>query len=156
MGMHRESLDDGIITGLLLGPLIASALLLSGLRLSSSHAPILPQGWRIEPPAELHTPHSALEALVLSRYSVVNLATFCSTILLFHVCASWWLETKHRKDGDSPEGERASVPRSERLRTWYYIVFTFSVSVGAIGLKMWLQVLGYRIWHRTWQIFIAV
>jgi hypothetical protein len=150
--MFRKSLDDGIFTGLLLGPLIASGLLLSALRIVTNHAPTLPQGWRIEEPAELHAPdvpYSAVQALVLARYSLVDLGTFCSTILLFHACASWWLEAKYRKVGDSPEGERASVPRSERLRTLYYVVFTFCVSIGAIGLKIWFQVMDFKIWHRT-------
>jgi dolichol kinase len=150
--MVRESLDDGIFTGLLLGPLIASALLLSALRISSSHGPTLPQGWRIEAPAQLHisnASYSALEALVLSRCSLVDLSTFCSAILLFHACASWWLEAKYRKVGDGPEDERGSVPRSESLRTWYYVVFTFCVSVGAIGLKVWFQIMGFKIWYRS-------
>jgi dolichol kinase len=152
MQIFRESLDDGIFTGLLLGPLIASGLLLSALRIVTSNGPTLPQGWRIEAPAELHTSdatYSAVESLILSRYSLVDLATFCSSILLFHVCASWWLETRHHKVGDSLDGERASVPRSERLRTWYYVVFSLCVSIGAIGLKVWLQAMNFKIWHRT-------
>lgn len=156
----RQSLDDGMFTGLLLGPLISSALLVSALRLSSSHAPTLPHGWRIEAPAELHRSHasfSALEALVLSRYSLVDLGTFCSTILLFHACASWLIEAKYRKVVDSPEGERASVPRSERLRTSYYVIFTFCVSIGAIGLKVWFQIMAFKIWHRTsCLMFVAI
>jgi dolichol kinase len=149
--VSRESLDDGSFTGLLLGPLIASALLFSALQPTYSQGPVLPQGWRIEAPAELQgsdVTYSAHEALILSRYSLVDLGTCCSAIFMFHICASWWLEARYRKAGDSPEGERASVPRSERLRTWYYVLFTVCVSTGAMMLKVWLKLMGYKIWYR--------
>jgi dolichol kinase len=155
MHLSRESLDDGIFTGLLLGPLIASGLLVSALRLASglsTHKDILPKGWHVEAPAELfgsQRHYTALEALVLSRYSLVSLGTFCSTILLFHVCASWWLEARACKSKNTPEGERASVPRSEGLRSWYFIVFTFGVSFGALGIKALLQLQDIRVWQRT-------
>ncbi|RDB26086.1 Dolichol kinase sec59 [Hypsizygus marmoreus] len=150
---YRESHDDGIFTGLLLGPLIASGLLVSALRSSaglSSFSSILPEGWLIEAPAELHNSqksYTALEALVQSRYSLVDLATFCSTILLLQVCASWWLESRYLKLGNTKEGERASVPRSEGRRSWYYIVFTLSVSIGSVGFKALLQHQRYGIWQ---------
>lgn len=148
-------MDDGVFTGLLLGPLIASGLLVAALRLAaglSTHTDLLPKGWRIEAPAELfgsQRHYSALEALVLSRYSLVNLGTFCSTILLVHVCASWWLEARACKSGNTPEGERASVPRSEGLRSWYFIVFAFGVSIGGLGVKVLLQLQGIGIWQRV-------
>ncbi|KAF8896215.1 hypothetical protein BD779DRAFT_1608537 [Infundibulicybe gibba] len=137
---YRESADDGISTGLLLGPLIATALLFScqriGRRLRIS---LPPAGWRIEAPAELKNfidPYTALEALVLSRYSLVNISTFCATILLFHVC-----------NGRLARGERYSVPRSEALRTWYYIIFTVAVSISAVGIKLLIQQQAYGIWQ---------
>lgn len=144
-----------MFTGLLLGPLIAAGLLISALRLTSvteNPASPLPQGWLIEPPAELENSqkaYTALEALVLSRYSLVDLGTFCSTILLLHVCASWWQESRFHKRGDTVAGERASVPRSEGLRAWYYVLFTLSVSAGTLGLKALLQSQGWGIWQRT-------
>lgn len=138
----------------MLGPLIATGLLLSALRSSaglSASTTILPKNWRIELPAELHNaqkPYTALEALVLSRYSLVDLGTFCSTILLLHVCSSWWLESRYNKRENVPEGERASVPRSEGRRSWYYILFTLCVSAGTLGLKVLLLRQGYGIWRR--------
>ncbi|GLB40520.1 putative dolichol kinase [Lyophyllum shimeji] len=150
---YRESLDDGVFIGLLLGPLIAAALLISALRSSTAVPPRrtpLPREWRIEAPMELHDPgkaQSALEALVLARYNLVDLATFCSTILLLHVCTSWWAEARCRKRGDTAEGERASVPRSESLRSWYYILFTLGVSAATFAIKMLLQRRGYGIWQ---------
>ncbi|KAF5382069.1 hypothetical protein D9615_004280 [Tricholomella constricta] len=150
---YRESLDDGVFTGLLLGPLIAAGLLIAALRTPSGVSPYtntLPQGWRIEAPLELPTSRRALtaiEALTLSRYSLVNLATFCSAILLLHVCASWWLEAQFCKRGNTAEGERASVPRSEGRRSWYYILFTLSVSAGIFGLKLLLHSQGLGIWQ---------
>lgn len=83
----------------------------------------------------------------MSRRNLVDLATFCSTILLFHVLASWWLEARYRTWTNTSEGERWSVPRGETRRTFYYILFTFGVSIGALGLKVILKVYGSGIWQ---------
>jgi len=146
----RESSDDGILTGLLLGPLIASSLLLSSLKQMSGGATVLPAGWLIETPVALensHTRMSPSQAILLSRYSLVDLSTLCSTILLFHVCASWWVEKKCRKDGNKPEGERASVPRSAGIRFWYYIIFTLTTSAVIVGLKITLNIYQINLWN---------
>ncbi|KAK0235807.1 hypothetical protein EDD85DRAFT_928699 [Armillaria nabsnona] len=148
---YREASDDGILTGLLFGPLIGSALLYSSLTQLSSSSPILlPLTWRIEPPAKLSNsqePYSVLEALVLSRYNLIDLSTLCSSILLFHACTSSWLETRYLKRRDVPEGERGSVPRSEGLRSWYYVLFTVVVSLSSFTTKIVLQKIGCGIWH---------
>ncbi|KAG5645550.1 hypothetical protein DXG03_005825 [Asterophora parasitica] len=127
-------------------------LLIAALHTSSgvfSHTSTLPKGWRIEAPLELPTSTRALtaiEALTLSRYGLVDLATFCSAILLLHICASWWLEARY-STGNTTIGERASVPRSEGLRSWYYILFTLVVSAGIFGVKLLLQSQGWGIWQ---------
>lgn len=79
--------------------------------------------------------------------SLVNLATFCSSVLLLHICASRWLEIRCRKTNQLPEGERASVPRSEALRSWYYVLFTVLVSVAALFTKYILEGLDCNIWR---------
>ena len=116
----------------------------------SGGAAVLPAGWLIEAPLTLensHTRLSASQAILLSRYSLVDLSTFCSTILLFHVCVSWWIEEKCRKDGSKPEGERASVPRSGGQRFWYYTIFALTTSAVIIGLKITLKVYGFNLWN---------
>ena len=152
--IQRESLDDGVFTGLLLGPIIATALLICALRMlhgSPSPENWLPEGWKVEPRIELHNSPEApttLQALVLARQNLVNLSTLCSTILLVHVCSSWWLESRNRKGEDLPEGERASVPRSESQRCYVYITFMLSVSLGTFGAKMLFDWQGYPLWQR--------
>lgn len=93
-----------------------------------------------------HSKLSASQAILLSRYSLVDLSTFCSTILLFHVCASWWIEKKCRKDGSKPEGERTSVPRRAGTRLWYYIIFTLATSAVIIGFKIMLKIYHINLW----------
>ena len=115
----------------------------------SSGGTVLPAGWLIEAPVVLensHTRLSASEAVLLSRYSLVDLSTFCSTILLFHVCASWWIEKKCRKDGAKPEGERASVPRSTGTRLRHYVTFMLATSSVIIGLKIMLKFYQINLW----------
>lgn len=143
---HRDSSDDGIMTGLLLAPLISSALLLV-----AQGTLLLPPGWLIEEPATLPSSRMALSfasALVLSRFNLVNLATYCSFILLVHACASRWFENRYGKSPSAPKGERTSVPRSELLRTWYYVAFMFALTVFNCGLKAVLCRQGLRFWQR--------
>jgi len=149
----RESSDDGILTGLLFGPLIASALLYSVLQQTqvASSSP-LPPSWRIEPPAHLSnskSPLTAIEALLLSRYSLIDLSTLCSTILLFHVCASWWFEAHRCRHINAPSSERYSVPRSEVRRTSYYVLFTIGVSLGIPWLRALVSKAGWDLLQRT-------
>ena len=108
----RNSQDDGILTGLLGGPLISAALLYISLTMASADPPgdPLPVDWRIEAPMTL--PDSSvtpLDALLLSRRYLVSQATFCATLLLVHVSASWVTEARHRKKRVVPEGEVSSL-----------------------------------------------
>ncbi|KAF9000612.1 hypothetical protein BDQ17DRAFT_656459 [Cyathus striatus] len=146
---YRESRDDGIFTALLLGPLIVSALLVSSLQHNGSSPDGLPTDWLIEKPSELRNPRASItpaHSLLLSRYALVNLGTYCSAILLFHVCASWWLEGRYRKKASVPDGERSSVPRSEGRRAWFYILFSVVVSLGSLSMKIILGRQSSGIW----------
>ncbi|KAF9266547.1 hypothetical protein L218DRAFT_956320 [Marasmius fiardii PR-910] len=150
---YRESTDDGICTGLLLGPLVSCALLYSSLARRDPTLNPLPSNWRIEPPLSLRNPkgsYTPLEALVLSRYNAVDLAVMCSSILLLHICSSWWLEHQYSSSTEV-DGERKSVPRSEGRRLWYYVAFTLGVSFAVVGLKVAFQLLSWGFWqHLTW------
>ncbi|KIK62538.1 hypothetical protein GYMLUDRAFT_242694 [Collybiopsis luxurians FD-317 M1] len=155
---YRYSSDDGILTGLLLGPLVASALLYSSLTSSSSDNQL--PSWRIEPPLLLHNAngnYTALEALVLSRYNLVDLANLCSTILLFHVCASWWFEGRYRAGFPPLDSERKSVPRSEGKRLIYFVLFALGTTLGMLGIKFALREFSLGIWqHINWlELIIA-
>ncbi|KAJ7352463.1 hypothetical protein DFH08DRAFT_859006 [Mycena albidolilacea] len=100
---YRNSSDDGILTALLLGPLIATALLYTAL--SSREADGFPAGWAIEPPLRLPRNPRALEpnaALVRARYNLISLSVLTSAILLLHVCASRWLEERFRQVTAAP------------------------------------------------------
>ena len=143
----RESSDDGIATGLLMGPFIASAALISSLRAHDLWEVLPPSNWLIEPPFVLHKMTSAMQALTLSRHSLLNLATYCSTILLLNVTASWWLEGKYAEAANTADGERASVPRGEGRRFSMYALFTLAISVFMVCLKAFLEYSGLGIWR---------
>ncbi|KIY51824.1 hypothetical protein FISHEDRAFT_36430 [Fistulina hepatica ATCC 64428] len=146
---YRLSADDGVLTGLLLPSIISCALLFLATTKSAFENPV-PKNWLIELPATLTAssrPYTAAEALVLSRYSLCDLATLCSSILLLHVCASWWLEGKYSPMWISPDGERRSVPRSEGRRGLYYIFFTCVVTITILAVKVVCLSSGYGIWQ---------
>lgn len=148
---YRESRDDGMATGLLLGPLIATCLLISGIRhAAASPQTALPESWLIEAPLQSRnatTASEALWALVESRRALVDLGSFCSVMLLANVCASWWAEKRCQKMANKPDGERASVPRSEARRFVYYVLFTLGSSVVLTTLRLYLGHRGIQIWQ---------
>ncbi|KAH9481646.1 Dolichol kinase EVAN [Psilocybe cubensis] len=205
---YRDCRDDGILTGLLLGPLIATSVVaytllqFHSVSVSPSLSPtqtqtqtpiptsILPQGWRIEPPLYLRNSRLRLapaQAALLSRYGLVDLSTYCAVILLVHVCASWWVEARARarvrarvaagagtgvganagvgatgRTGGGGgggvgvvDGERASVPRSEGLRSSWYILFALCTSVLMVSLKLALKVYDVKLWNYL-NVFEAV
>lgn len=152
MCYSRDSRDDGILTGLLLGPLIVTALLSYSIEQVLTNSPILPTNWLIEPPAFLRNSKalSSSHAALLSRYGLVNLSTFCATILLLHVCASWWVERRCSTEGNKVDGERASVPRSEGKRSSYYVLFALATSVVMVTAKIVMMVYDVKLWNCTW------
>ncbi|KAI0635743.1 hypothetical protein C8Q77DRAFT_1216322 [Trametes polyzona] len=153
--MSREELsmlDDGILTGLLGGPLISAALLYITLLLSSTDPPgdPLPSGWLVEPPMTLPqsaNPLSPLQAVLRSRRYLVSQSTFCATLLLVHVCASWVTEARHRRKLVVPEGEVSSVPRKEGRRTYLYVLFTISVTLWILCVRIALEEMRLGIWQ---------
>ncbi|KAJ7086083.1 hypothetical protein B0H15DRAFT_1023172 [Mycena belliarum] len=152
---YRDSGDDGILTALLLGPLVAAALLCCSLGADGT-GDGLPPGWAIEPPQRLPTRNTRAlpppAALLRARYNLLSLATLTSAMLLLHVCASRWFEARCVRavaNGSAPivEGERRSVPRSEGWRSLYFVLFTLAVTAGVLVLRVGLQYLGLGLWQ---------
>lgn len=117
---------------------------------SSASGKALPDNWLVEDPRVLSqapNPLTAIEALVLSRRNLVDLATLCSLLLLTHVCASWWAEASQRRTG-IPDTERASVPRSEMQKAWVYSSFTIMLTMSTFGIRMAMGEAGWGIWQR--------
>lgn len=147
----RDSSDDGILSALMLGPIIAAAQLHMSLK-SLTSGKLLPDTWLVEVPntlAQSSNNYSAAQALVFSNRSLVDLATLCSTLLLVHVCASWWKEASKRRVG-LPDTERVSVPRSELRRTWLYILFMVLVSISMFCLRLAMGKMGWGIWQSAY------
>lgn len=147
----RDSSDDGALTGLSFAPLISVALLCSSLRqVASPSLTLLPPDWLIETPRVLengHTPLSSLDALTLSRRTLVDYATLCSFILLVQIFSSSWYEARHRKGRNMPEGERGSVPRSEARRTWTYWIYSYVLTLVALLVRYLLASNNIGLWQ---------
>ncbi|KIY64571.1 hypothetical protein CYLTODRAFT_90406 [Cylindrobasidium torrendii FP15055 ss-10] len=143
---YRDSTDDGALTGLLFGPLIAVAVLHGATRQLMSSDGMFTTEWRVEKPTTVGI-YSALDALTLSRYNVVSVATLCSSILLFHIATSRWLEDRFVKRRNLPEGERGSVPRREDLRGSFYILFSVGTSLLSLTAKFVLRRWDIGIWQ---------
>jgi dolichol kinase len=101
----------------------------------------LPPEWLIEAPKVLSSRQPAVDAahaLLISRRNLVSLSTFCSTILIVHVCASRVTEARHRRKVQVPAGELSHVPRKESRRTYLYVLFTISVTLWILCVKIML------------------
>lgn len=138
-----------MITGLLIGPLVAASLLYLALRAANTFPPgdVRPLRWLVEAPRVLGDTYSALEVLILSRRSLVSLSTFCSTILIVHAAASWLTEERHRRKLPVPEGEVSSVPRREGRRTYLYTLFSFSVTLWILCVRIAFKEMKLGIWQ---------
>ncbi|VDB85471.1 unnamed protein product [Peniophora sp. CBMAI 1063] len=141
---YRDAPDDGIVTGLVLSPLISAALFYNTL----ADRRVLP-GWHIEPPMMLPVSSlSPIDAVVRSRAAAIDLGTLCSAALLLHVGASVAFEARFRKTHPVPDGERGSVPRSEMRKAGYYIAFVFFSTLSLLAIRITLPVFGIGIWTR--------
>ncbi|KAH8983215.1 Fph type histidine kinase [Lactarius akahatsu] len=154
---YRTSSDDGLVTGLIFGPLITSALYYVALRFDTQAAGTSqPPIWYIEAPWHLGNDTSLTppQALVLSRRNAVDLSTLSSLTLSIHVYASHWFEWRYRKQHKVSEGERGSVPRSEARKGWLYAVFTYLVCAFLLGLRFALDRAELGIWKHLsyWEI----
>jgi hypothetical protein len=110
----------------------------------------LPSSWYIEHPATLEKSVlrlTSLEALLRSRRVLVQLATFCSFLLLTHLVSSRLYEARCRAKRSTPEGERASVPRSKWQRAKMYTLFSFVVSASAVALRYALYSGNLGVWN---------
>lgn len=149
---YRDSADDGVLTGLITGPLMSAGFLYLSENAAAVTPPTnpLPAAWQIEQPKVLSNtqhPLTALDALLLSRRNLVNMATVCSTIVIVHVIASWMTERRHRRKVQVPEGEVSSVPRKEGRRTYLYALFSISVSLWVLCSRIALSEMRMGIWQ---------
>ncbi|KAF8591093.1 hypothetical protein K439DRAFT_1656912 [Ramaria rubella] len=139
---YRDS-DDGTLTALLLGPLVATALLIVSETMAGSSSPPstpLPEAWLIEEPAVLANvrhPLSALEALLCSRRNLVQLMSLSSGILLVHLFASRNTQKKHPPRPLFTENvfEKPWLSKGEGSRFMSYVGFTAILTAGALLLK---------------------
>ena len=126
-------------------------MLCSSLHQAASPNPtLLPPDWLIEAPRVLedaHAPLSILNALIMSRRSLVDYATLCSFILLVQVLSSSWYEARYRRGRNVPEGERGSVPRSEARRTWTYWIYSYVLTLVALLVRYLLARNDISLWQ---------
>ena len=157
----RDSTDDGVLTALLLAPLIATACFYTSSSTATFYAtaPALPPNWLIEPPVVLTRPGAwtAAQSLLRSRHALVQLSSLTSSLLLTHLFASRIYEGYCRSQKPCLESERASVPRSEWLRSRLYIAFAILSTLSAFGMKVGFDHVNLGIWKGlyTWVHFIT-
>lgn len=141
--------DDGLLTGLLTGPMLSAALLYVAERqLEAAGDDLLPPSWLIKPLLSDLDAHSILESLVISRRNLVDMSSLCAAFLLVQVFASWSYEWWTRGP-NTPDGERTSVPRSEGRRAFLSIAFTICSTVVALMVRKSFEVSGYGLWQST-------
>lgn len=158
----RECVDDGVLFALLLGPLVAAALLHAALTtLASAPGSALPGGWMIEPPLVLPStpirrvaglpilPQTdairALSALATSRRNLVQLFTLCAFVLLVHLSCSLRLEVKLSKM-DGVDGGTYWLRRGEWRRNGSAVGFSLLVTGGCLVVKVLTAYVNRGVW----------
>ena len=155
----RECPDDGAITALLLGPLLAASLLVSTIERKRAGDPPLPGDWMIEQPLVVRStpiydpsnPSSrepggdALSALAFSRRNLVQLTTLLSFVLLVQIMWSRRAELRflRRSDQDSTS---SWIPRREWRRSLTVIGFALVVTSGCVVVQSATKAIGGAIW----------
>ncbi|KAJ7722742.1 hypothetical protein DFH07DRAFT_1006356 [Mycena maculata] len=171
---YRPAPDDGLLTALLLGPLVAAALLLTSLS-SLAHpeygSALYPPGdptsplsvplgakgrdplWPLTLPSySLHAhplPITPEIALLYGRYALVDLATLTSTLLLMHVGASGWLEGRARRLAGGLGNGSASTATDERTsvpRSEPLRGLLFLAFAGGLSGVVWVVRVRVGIW----------
>lgn len=157
----RECVDDGVLFALLLGPVVAAALLHAALTtLASGPDSAVPPGWMIEEPLvfpltpirrlagrpPLHPTDAirALSALATSRRNLVQLFTLCSFVLLVQLAWSLRLELKLSKA--EFDGSTYWLRRGELRRSSSAIGFGFLVTAGCLVVKVVTAYIGRGVW----------
>jgi dolichol kinase len=136
--VYRDASDDGVLTALLLPPLIASGAFYYAFRVNEKGGEWL-RGWLIEAPGSDPSTSNArvLANLIQNRRSLLELCCMCSIIHVFQFLAS--RAERYRKVSlvnDVPATHRSWLTRSEARKVWLYIGFTFIVTLGSISVKM--------------------
>lgn len=146
---YRTCSDDGAMSGLLLGPLLAVTCLFAALedpkpskRMLASGDPLVFPPWRVEGPQDIlgsrrSVPHPRLSAMALSRCDLVSLQTLTSTTLLAHLLATTWIKRPHE------------FPASNWRRLWSFIKFSTLLSAllaivrelaASYGVPLWTDI----------------
>lgn len=125
---YRSCSDDGAMSGLLLGPLLAVTCLFAAIDDPSTSRKLLASGdpltfppWRVEGPQNIlgtrrSAPHPRLRTLALSRCNLISLQTLTSTTLLAHLLATTWIKRPHE------------LPKSNWRRLWSFMKFSTLLS----------------------------
>lgn len=159
---YRSSDDDGSMCGLLLGPILATTMLLISLKEMASTPPSQrsPNGdplplppWYVEAPipilgnrirqAELRS--MGMSTMALSRSTLVSLQTLISIIFLIHLVATKRFQKR-------PEIKQTGWHRSRS-----YVIFSSLVTAGLYGSRELLGWYGVPLWTglARWEVVTA-
>lgn len=134
---NRSEADDGVLTGLLMGPLIACSMLYG--TLISPEPEIQPS----LPLVQLQSPFpntsiSPRVSLINGRRGLVQLTTLSSFVLLVHfICSKFF--SVYRPTETSPS-------RARGWRTWTFTGYALEITAIAVFFHALCHVFGLRVW----------
>lgn len=140
---YRPCGDDGAICGLMLGPLLAVTSLFTSLAeqqilrpASGDSLPAPP--WQIEAPWPIlgsrTVSHTTLNALALSRSSLLSLQSLTSTTMLCHLLATKYIRRP------------SAFPKSNWRKLWSFIKFSTTLSLLLVLLQEAFRHYNIPIW----------
>ncbi|EJU04762.1 hypothetical protein DACRYDRAFT_47116 [Dacryopinax primogenitus] len=143
---YRDCIDSGIITALLLGPLVSASALLVSLPAAEFGSPLssLSPRWLVEPPLASSTIPPTV-ALVRSRRNMFEMASLCSFLISIHFESSRRADIRVAKEREG--GVRSGLlPKSELRRFGSYVGMTVIMVSIAVGVKTAATSTGSSLW----------
>ncbi|KZO89897.1 hypothetical protein CALVIDRAFT_547708 [Calocera viscosa TUFC12733] len=144
---YRDCVDSGLLTALLLGPLLSASALLAVLPAVESGGTLGPLSarWLVEPPLQSSTV-PPIVALVRARRNMFEMASLCSFLISIHFELSRRADIRMVREKEEGVKGRRSLHKSELRRFGSYVGIVLITSSIAVGVKTAATTTGSYLW----------
>ncbi|KAG8832409.1 hypothetical protein FRC17_001390 [Serendipita sp. 399] len=146
---YRSDADDGVLSALLLGPIITASMLYGTITVDAARDTYYPPGWIIESPLYLQKSLDKIpprQALLNSRRNLVQLSTLCAFVLLTHLCTSNLPAFKAREAAAEHHGSGWERRMRKGRRSWLFVGYATIVSITAVAFHILCDSVNLQFW----------
>ncbi|KAG8753003.1 hypothetical protein FRC14_006525 [Serendipita sp. 396] len=146
---YRSDADDGVLTALLLGPIVAASMLYGTITVDVAQDSYYPPGWTIESPLYLPKSHDKIfprQALINGRRNLVQLSTLCAFVLLTHLFTSNLPAFRAKETASENHGPGWERRMRKGRRSWLFVGYATVVSTTAVAFHVLCDSVNFQIW----------